>query len=81
MPYDITIWEAIRAAMRQQTEAFRCRIERAILNDVALSEFRSDPVPWQIVEILRQRADSWVTELYKICCDVQRSQGGDHGRI
>ena len=76
MPYDITIWEAIRAAVRRQAEAFRYRIERAIVNDVALSEFRSDPVPWQMAEILRQRADSWVTELYRICCDVQRSHGG-----
>ena len=77
MQYDILIWERIRAAVRQRTETFRYRIDRAVLQDAALTEFRSDPVPWQMTEILRQRADSWVTELYKICCDVQRTQGGE----
>jgi hypothetical protein len=45
-------------------------------NDRSLAEFqRKPPVPWQLAEIMAQRAEVWVQRLYDVCCDAYKNRG------
>jgi hypothetical protein len=35
------------------------------------------PVPWQLREVLKQRAESWIQRLYEPCCEVYKASGGE----
>ena len=51
-------------------------INKEISNDRSLAEFHSkQPVPWQLREIMAQRAEAWVQRVYDICCDAYKDSG------
>ena len=45
------------------------------MSNLALSEFQADPIPWQLPQVMQQRAESWIQRLYGSCCDVYRAHG------
>lgn len=74
MPYNILIWEQIRDRVKWKTNKLPADIEREIESDRSLQEFRgSDSVPWQLREVMQQRANSWIQRLYDFCCDAYRT--------
>ena len=76
MGYDITIWEQIRSTVQWKTLTLVKDINKEISNDFSLLELQGKhPVPWQLREVMRQRAHSWVQHLYDSCCDVYKRSG------
>jgi hypothetical protein len=79
LSYDISIWEEIRSIVRWKTDAFVGNISKEIPKDLSLSEFHGrQPVPWQLREIMEQRANTWVKSLYDICCYAHQNIGKEH---
>jgi len=35
------------------------------------------PVPWQMKQVMLQRADSWIQRLYELCCEAYKRSGKD----
>lgn len=76
MSYNIAIWEEIRDRVKWKVNKLPEDIEREITSDRSLQEFRgSDKVPWQLREVMQQRAQAWIQRLYDFCCDAYRSLG------
>jgi hypothetical protein len=76
MSYDTTIWEEIRDLVEHKTRALVQDIQVEITKDRSLRELQgSYPVPWQLQEVMRQRADSWVRRMYELCCDAYKGVG------
>jgi hypothetical protein len=76
MSYDIAIWEQIRSKVEWKTWPLERDISKEISNDRSLRDFHGVyPVPWQLKEVLKQRADNWIQRLYRPCCDVYRDGG------
>jgi hypothetical protein len=51
-------------------------IKKEISKDASLAEFQGKhPVPFQLREIVEQRANIWVQRLYDLCCDAYKSRG------
>ena len=76
MNYDIAIWEEIRFLVKGMADTLAQNIEIQISNDWSLREFHGRyPVPWQLREVMQQRADSWIQRLYDPCCDVYKRSG------
>lgn len=76
MNYDITIWEQIRTRVFLRTQSLVDDIGLEISQDLSLLEHHgSYPVPWQLREIMQQRAQSWVQRLYDSCCDAHKRIG------
>lgn len=51
-------------------------INTEISKDSLLAEFQGKhPVPFQLGEIIEQRANAWVQRLYDACCDAYKSRG------
>ena len=51
-------------------------IHKEISKDHSLPELQGIyPVPWQLREVIQQRAESWVQRLYDACCDVYKRSG------
>src|ERR1700736_1163832 len=74
--YDIMIWEQIRYPVEWTTRRLVQDINAEISSDRSLSELQGQyPVPWQLREVMQQRADSWVQRLYDPCCDVYKRSG------
>jgi hypothetical protein len=74
--YDITIWEEIRSAVRWKRDGLLENINKEITKDISPAEFHSkQPVPWQLREIMEQRANSWVQRLYELCCEARKGTG------
>ena len=74
--YDVSIWEQIRSVVRWKTDRLVGIVNKEILNDESLHEFQDKhPVPWQLQEIMAQRADAWVQRVYDICCDAYKERG------
>jgi hypothetical protein len=74
--YDISIWEEIRSIVSWKTDRLVESINQEIPKDASLAEFQGKhPVPFQLREIMEQRANSWVQRLYDICCDAYKSRG------
>lgn len=49
--------------------------QKEISNDRSLAEFqRQKVVPWQLREIMAQRAEAWVQRLYEACCDAYKGR-------
>jgi hypothetical protein len=71
MMYDISVWEGIRARVERETSGFEKIIKSEISRDRSLQElYGIFPVPWQLGEVLWQRADGWIQRVYKECCNV-----------
>jgi hypothetical protein len=76
MSYDITIWEQIRTRVERRTRTLVEDIGSQIARDLTLLEHHGIyPVPWQLGEIMQQRAQSWVQRLYDPCCDAYERIG------
>jgi hypothetical protein len=76
MSYDTTIWEEIRDLVEHKTRALAQDIRVEITKDRPLCELQGlDPVPWQLTEVMQQRAESWVRRMYELCCDAYKRGG------
>ena len=74
--YDITTWEEIKYKVEERTQSLITMITREISTDRSLQElYPIHPVPWQLGEVLRQRAEAWLNRLYAICCEAQKERG------
>ncbi len=57
-------------------EGLKREFESEIAKDRLLIEYQGRyPVPWQLKEIMQQRAQSWVQRLYDRCCSVYKNIG------
>ena len=71
--YDISIWEEIRPTVKRKTDELIEGLLREIPQDLSLVEYHgTGPVPWQLREVMRQRARSWVQSVYDICCEARK---------
>ena len=71
MMYDISVWEGIRARVEREISGFEKSIKSEISRDRSLQEhYGIYPVPWQLGEVLWQRANGWIQRLYRECCNV-----------
>ena len=76
MGYPIAIWEQIRSTVRWKTCTVVENIKKEIALDSSLREIHGIyPVPWQLGEVLKQRADNWVQRFYDPCCDAYKASG------
>jgi hypothetical protein len=51
-------------------------INKEISKDTSLVEFQDkQPIPWQLGEIMEQRANAWVQRVYDLCCDAYKNRG------
>jgi hypothetical protein len=74
--FDIRIWEQIRSDVRLKTYTLLQEIRREISSDYSLRDYHNlYPVPWQMSQVMHQRAESWIQRLYSLCCDAYRSVG------
>ena len=74
--YDISIWEEIRSIVSWKTDRLVENINKEISKDPSLAEFQGKhPVPFQLQQIMEQRANAWVQRLYDPCCDAYKSRG------
>ncbi|PYX70207.1 MAG: hypothetical protein DMG72_19300 [Acidobacteria bacterium] len=74
--YDIVIWERIKNSVEWRTASLVEDIHKEISKDHSLVELQGiHPVPWQLREVIQQRAESWVQRLYDACCDVYKRSG------
>jgi len=74
--YDIVIWERIKNSVEWRTASLVEDIHKEISKDHSLLELQGMyPVPWQLTEVIQQRAESWVQRLYDACCDVYKRSG------
>jgi hypothetical protein len=73
--YDVSIWEEIRFVVYRKTHNLLGKTQKEISNDRSLAEFqRERVVPWQLREIMAQRAEGWVQRLYEACCDAYKGR-------
>jgi hypothetical protein len=74
--YDISIWEEIRPIVSWKIPQLVENINKEISKDRSLAEFQGKhPVPWQLAEIMEQRANAWVRRIYDLCCDAYKNSG------
>ena len=74
--YDVSIWEEIRSFVSRKTDRLVESINQEIPKDASLGEFQGKhPVPFQLQQIMEQRANAWVQRLYDSCCDAYKSGG------
>lgn len=51
-------------------------VDQEVPKDPSFSEFQGKhPIPFQLRQIMEQRANVWVQRLYDICCDAYKSRG------
>jgi hypothetical protein len=78
MTYDIRIWEQIGSTVEWKTRKLEQDIQGEIAKDRSLRGFHGVyPVPWQLREVLKQRAESWIQRLYDPCCEARKASGGE----
>jgi hypothetical protein len=74
--YDVSIWEEIRFKVQRKIGPLLRKIHEEIPRDLSLSQFRNkQPIPWQLRELIEQRATSWVQSMYDLCCDAYKDRG------
>lgn len=74
--YDIGVWEEIRSRVSRKTDLLVEDINKEIQKDRSLAEFQTQqPVPWQLREIMVQRANAWVQRAYDLCCEDYKNSG------
>lgn len=74
--YDVSIWEGIRATVRREMDGLVESIKREIPKDPSLAEFQGNrSIPWQLSQIMEQRANAWVQSTYDLCCDAHKKTG------
>jgi hypothetical protein len=76
--FDITIWEQIRSVVEVKTHTLVQEINREISNDRSLRDYQAMyPVPWQMKQVMLQRANGWIQRLYELCCEAYKRSGKD----
>jgi hypothetical protein len=74
--YDISIWEEVRSIVSWKTDQLVESINKEISEDRSLAEFQGKhPVPFQLRQIMEQRANAWIQRLYDLCGDAYKSRG------
>lgn len=74
--YDIAIWESIRFRVQQMTFTLVKEINKEISTDLSLRDYWEEyPVPWQLKEIIQQRAESWLERVFAVGRDAYVSKG------
>ena len=73
--YDIRFWEEIRSVAKYKLDELVRDVRAEIARDLSLAEFRGkQAIPWQLREVMKQRADSWVARVYEICCEARKEK-------
>jgi len=85
MAPDINIWEGIRDGVKPKTYQLIEKVKGEIPRDTSLNEYRGHrPIPWQLRDVMKQRGNSWVQEVYDLCCrarkDMSRPPSHDFDR-
>jgi hypothetical protein len=74
--YDIALWEPIRFRVQHATSTLVEDINKEISKNLSLREFWGEyPVPWQLRDVVQQRAESWLERLYALSRDAYVSYG------
>lgn len=74
--YDVSIWEEIRFNVAGNIYRLVENIQKEISNDHSLAQFQGkQPIPRQLWEVMKQRAEAWVQRLYDICCNAYKNRG------
>jgi hypothetical protein len=74
--HDVSIWEEIRSTVRWEIDRLVESIRTEISNDVSLAEFRGNrSIPWQLSQIMEQRANVWIQSTYDLCCEARKRAG------
>jgi hypothetical protein len=74
--YDVSVWEEIRSIVSWKTGQLVENINKEISTDASLVEFQNkQPIPWQLGQIMEQRANAWVQRVYDISCDAYKKRG------
>ena len=74
--YDVSIWEEIRSIVCRKIDRLVESINKEIPKDSSLAEFQGKhSIPFQLREIMQQRANVWIQRLYDLCCDAYKSRG------
>jgi hypothetical protein len=74
--YDVGIWEEIKSSVSREIDRLVESIKREISNDLSLAEFHGNrSIPWQLSQIMEQRANVWVQTVYDLCCDARKKTG------
>ena len=71
--YDISIWEEIRSTVKWKMDELVEKLLREIPGDLSLTEYHGkQPVPWQLREVMRQRGNAGVQNIYNLCCEARK---------
>jgi hypothetical protein len=74
--YDIRIWEQVRGTVELRTDTLLREINQEISIDRSLHDYQGMyPVPWQMREVMLQRAETWIRRIYDLCCDAYKRSG------
>ena len=74
--YDVSIWEEIRFNVAGNIYRLVENIQKEISNDHSLAQFQGkQPIPRQLWEVMKQRAEAWVQRLHDICCNAYKNRG------
>jgi len=74
--YDIRIWEEIRNIVTPKLDVLVLIVKNEISKDSSLAEFQgTEPIPWQLAQIIEQRGEAWLQRLYDVCRNVYKSKG------
>ena len=74
--YDISIWERIRSRVKLDTDRLEEKIKIEIVKDDSLREYHGrQSIPWQLSQVMTQRAQSWIQRIYELCCEAQSAIG------
>jgi hypothetical protein len=74
--YDIVVWEEIGSTVSRKIDRLVEDVKNEIPKDRSLVEFqRQQPVPWQLREMMVQRANGWVQRVYDLCCEDYKRTG------
>jgi len=58
------------------TDTLLREIGQEIARDQSLRDYEGMyPIPWQLREVMEQRAEYWVQRLYDLCCDAYKNSG------
>jgi len=69
--YDLATWERIRDKTGPRIRKLVKKIARNISGDKSIARFQN--LPRQFYVILEHRANEWLSEVYKICCEARNA--------
>lgn len=73
LTYDISIWEEIRSDVKRKTDQLVEKLKGKIPGDISFNEFQGkQSIPWQLREVMKQRGNAWVQDVYDLCCQARK---------